>query len=75
VQLVTWNDYNEATCFEPTVEHGYEFLDATEKWWGDVTGRPVDLNDNREPLKEYFKSCSDVEKAEIPTETWKKYAE
>jgi hypothetical protein len=73
--MVTWNDYNEATCFEPTVQHGYEFLDATEKWWGQVTGRPVNLDDNRAALKAYIKSCSAAEKVEIPAETLKKYGE
>ena len=66
VQLVTWNDFNEATCFEPTVEHGYQFLDALETWWGKRTGRPVDLQDNRAPFETYKKECSDVERRELP---------
>lgn len=27
VQLVTWNDYSEATAFAPSVAHGWSFLD------------------------------------------------
>jgi hypothetical protein len=68
VQLVTWNDFNESTCFEPTVQHGFEWLDQLETWWGQATGHPVDLKDNRAAFEEYKKTCSDTEKSEIPTE-------
>jgi hypothetical protein len=64
--LVTWNDFNESTCFEPTVQHGFAFLDALEQGWGEKTGRPVNLADNREPLEQYQRDCSDPERAEIP---------
>jgi len=66
VQLVTWNDFNEATCFEPTTQYGYQSIDALEQWWGQKTGRAVDLKDNRRPFEEYRKSCSEAERAEIP---------
>src|SRR5205823_4147416 len=66
VQLVTFNDFTEGTCFEPTTQYGFQFLDALEKWWGDKTGRPVNLEDNRAAFKEYLKECSDVERAEVP---------
>ncbi len=66
VQLVTWNDFNESTCFEPTVDHGYQFVDALEKWWGEKTGRAVNLRDNRAAFEEYKRRCSDIERAEIP---------
>ena len=64
--MVTWNDFNESTCFEPTVEHGYQYLDEVERWWGEKTGRPVNLEDNRAPFAEYRKACSPTERAEIP---------
>ena len=66
VQLVTWNDFNESTCFEPTVQHKFEYIDALEKWWGEKTGRAVDLKDNREPFEEYKRTCSPEERGELP---------
>ncbi len=65
IQIVTWNDFNEATVVEPTVEHGFEFLDAIETWLGQHTGRTVDLDDNRAPFEEYRRTCSDAQRAEI----------
>jgi glycoprotein endo-alpha-1,2-mannosidase len=67
VQCVTWNDFNEATCFEPTVEHGFDFVNELERWWGEKTGRPVDWYDNRAAFEQYKRECSDAERAEIPT--------
>ena len=50
IQIVTWNDWQEGTAVEPSREHGFRYLDAIESWWGRLTGRPVDLVDNRKPL-------------------------
>ncbi len=66
IQLVTWNDFNEGTALEPSLEQGYQYLDALETWWGERTGRPVDLNDNREPLARYLQSASRAQAAEVP---------
>jgi hypothetical protein len=30
IQLVTWNDYGEGTCIEPTREAGYRYLEAVQ---------------------------------------------
>lgn len=30
-QLVTWNDWGEGTCIEPSVEYGYRDLEATQR--------------------------------------------
>jgi len=66
VQIVTWNDFNEGTMVEPTRENGFWYLDAIETWWGEKTGRPVNLMDNRQPFLDYVSHCSSQEKAELP---------
>lgn len=66
VQVVTWNDFGEGTMVEPSREVGFWYLDALETWWGERTGRPVDLADNRQPFLDYAVNCSDEEKAELP---------
>ena len=69
VQLVTWNDFNELNaCFEPTVNYGYQFLDALEQWWGQKTGRPVNPAEKRQAFEEYQKRAiaRAQERAEIP---------
>ncbi|MBL8993379.1 MAG: hypothetical protein JNM63_08570 [Spirochaetia bacterium] len=73
VQIVTWNDFEEGTVVEPTRDFGYWYLDAIETWWGEKTGRPVDLNDNREPFREYASACSGVSKGELPADSWDAY--
>lgn len=52
IQIVTWNDWQEGTAVEPSREQGFEYLDAIEEWWGRISGRPVDLQDNRDPFEE-----------------------
>lgn len=34
LQLATWNDYGEGTMFEPTLEHGYDFLLTLQEFLG-----------------------------------------
>jgi len=58
VQIVTWNDFNEGTEVEPTREHQFQYLDAIETWWGQKTGRPVNLDDNRAAFDEFKKKTS-----------------
>lgn len=53
IQIVTWNDFNEGTEIEPTLEHGFNYLDALEQWIGKIKGRPVNLDDNRRPYQAY----------------------
>ncbi|MDQ8193916.1 hypothetical protein QEH59_05740 [Coraliomargarita sp. SDUM461004] len=67
IQLVTWNDFNEGTALEPTVSDGFQYLDALETWFGEHSGRAVNLDDNREPLHRYLKSASAQQLAEVPT--------
>lgn len=44
VQLVTWNDYSEATSFAPSVRHGWSFLDISEYWvWWFKRGEPLPI--------------------------------
>lgn len=66
IQLVTWNDFNEGTSLEPTLENGFQYLDALEVWLGDKTGRAVNLEDNRIPFRRYLEQVSEAGKKEIP---------
>jgi len=54
IQLVTWNDFQEGTCFEPTIERGYnelEFIqDRVREWKEDF---PFTQEDLRRPLELY----------------------
>jgi glycoprotein endo-alpha-1,2-mannosidase len=66
VQMITWNDFNEGTCFEPTVQNRFTFLEAIAKWWNATTGKPVDIAGIRTPFETYKQNCSESERAEIP---------
>ena len=68
IQLVTWNDFNEGTAMEPTVEQGYQYLDALESWWGERTGRVINLEDNRVPFTRYMQSANSSQLAELPAQ-------
>ncbi|GHC00402.1 endo-1,3-alpha-glucanase family glycosylhydrolase [Cerasicoccus arenae] len=68
IQVVTWNDFNEGTAIEPSLDEGYLYLDSLETWIGERTGRVVDLSDNRLPLKEYLKNASSAQLDEMLTE-------
>ncbi len=39
VQIVTWNDWNEGTEIEPSLEFGRAYLDATQRYAAQYTGR------------------------------------
>lgn len=73
VQVVTWNDFPEGTAVEPTVEHGFAWVDALERWWGGATGRPVNLADNRGPFLRYLRRCSREQRAEIPVAAFRHF--
>lgn len=75
IQIVTWNDFNEGTALEPTLDNGFQYLDALETWWGEKTGRSVNLNDNRKAFQEYLENVSAEERMEILPEAKKKAAE
>lgn len=66
VQLVTWNDFNEGTCFEPTVQYGTRFLETLGAWWRQSTGKDVHLDQLGAALDQYKRECSAQERAEIP---------
>ena len=66
VQLVTWNDFNEGTCFEPTVQNGTRFLESLGNWWHTNTGKEVHLDLLQSAMDQYRKECSEQERAEIP---------
>src|SRR5581483_8505463 len=66
IQCITWNDFNEGTCFEPTLQHGFAFIDEVEKFIGKLHGRPVNLDDNRKPYEDYVRTCTDRERQELP---------
>jgi hypothetical protein len=66
VQIVTWNDFNEGTVVEPTVENGYKILDEIELWWNNMTGRSVNLLDNRDAYRQYLKTCSPAQRSLLP---------
>lgn len=65
IQIVTWNDFNEGTVLEPTLENGFQYLDALETWWGEKTGRPVNLANNRDAFMEYLQFASPEERLEV----------
>ena len=66
VQLVTWNDFNEGTCFEPTVQNGARFLTQLGEWWHSQTGKEVQLSGISAAFDRYKQECSATEHAEIP---------
>lgn len=53
VQVVTWNDFQEGTTVEPAREYGFTFLDLTERFVADYTGRPNRPRDNDWGLRIY----------------------
>jgi glycoprotein endo-alpha-1,2-mannosidase len=66
VQMVTWNYFNEGTCFEPTVQNGTHFLESLGTWWHNSTGKEIHLDQLPATFEQYKKECSDKERAEIP---------
>ncbi|MBU0678729.1 MAG: hypothetical protein KJ626_11500 [Verrucomicrobia bacterium] len=53
VQIVTWNDFEEGTTIEPTVEYEFQFLDLTERFVSAFSGRKEDLRNNAWPYRIY----------------------
>lgn len=52
LQISTWNDYGEGTNIEPTVEYGYQYLTALQKYTG-VSYNQQDL----ELIFRWYKVC------------------
>lgn len=46
IQIVTWNDFEEGTPIEPTLEFEFQFVDQTELHIESLTGRSKNLTDN-----------------------------
>lgn len=68
VQIVTWNDFQEGTTVEPTVEYGFTLLNLTERYVRDFTGRPSSYEDNQwgyriYRVRERLEAAGDVEAA------------
>lgn len=66
IQISTWNDFEEGTTIEPSEQYGFTFIDSTEKFVGQYTGREVDLGDNQVPwhiyqLRKQVEQLSDTE--------------
>lgn len=53
IQIATWNDFEEGTTIEPTVEYGFTFVDQSERQIEKVTGRRADVSDNKLGLEVY----------------------
>lgn len=66
LQLVTWNDFNEGTCLEPTLQNGFTYMDAFATWWAARHGRKADLDAIRKPFLDYVEQCGGEAKAELP---------
>jgi hypothetical protein len=49
LQLATWNDFGEGTCFEPSLENGYKYLVRIQQY----TGVPYTENDLKEVYRFY----------------------
>lgn len=68
VQIVTWNDFNEGTEVEPTVEEGFAMLDEIGAWWAGVKGNVFDPARLRSALRSYLKGRSASQRADTPEE-------
>lgn len=66
IQIVTWNDFNEGTVVEPTIQNGFQYLDAIATWWSARNGQAADLDSIRRPFLDYVKQCSPEQLAELP---------
>jgi len=53
IQIATWNDFEEGTTIEPAREYGFTYLDRTEQFVEDYTGRHARPGDNRLPFELY----------------------
>ncbi|QQE13063.1 hypothetical protein JD969_06275 [Planctomycetota bacterium] len=73
VQIMTWNDWEEGTAVEPSRDFGFTYVDTIEKWWGDVTGREVNLEDNRQGFEGLLGELSEFQSDELPESVRAKY--
>lgn len=66
IQFETWNDFNEGTCIEPSLQNGFTYLDAIATWWAARQGGKADLDAIRRPFLNYVKQCGPEARAELP---------
>jgi hypothetical protein len=66
VQIVTWNDFNEGTEVEPTVEEGFAMLDEIGRWWAEIKGRAFDGKGLRAALRQYLGGLSADRRNDTP---------
>ena len=66
VQIVTWNDFNEGTEVEPTVEEGFAMLDEIGRWWAEIKGKAFDGEHLRAALRRYLGSISAARRNDTP---------
>jgi hypothetical protein len=72
IQISTWNDFEEGTTIEPAEPYGFTFIDLTEQFVGEYTGRSVNLDDNQRPWRLYQlrKKIEDLDDPAVQSE-WK----
>jgi len=70
VQIVTWNDFNEGTEVEPTVEEGFAMLEEIGGWWAAVKGREYNNNGLRGALRSYLEGLSPARRADTPPQAF-----
>jgi glycoprotein endo-alpha-1,2-mannosidase len=66
VQIVTWNDFNEGTEVEPTVEEGFAMLDEIGRWWAPIKGHTFDGEGLRAALRQYLVGLSAERRGDTP---------
>ena len=66
VQIVTWNDFNEGTEVEATVEEGFAMLDEIGRWWAPIKGRTFDAEGLRAALRQYLGGLSAERRDDTP---------
>lgn len=68
VQIVTWNDFNEGTEIEPTVEEGFLMLDTIGAWWAGVKNRSYDPAGVRAALRGFLNRIPEARRTGLPVE-------
>lgn len=53
VQVVTWNDFAEGTCVEPTFQYGNLYLELLGEWFGRRNGREYEYGRTQLPYRWY----------------------
>lgn len=53
VQIATWNDFQEGTVIEPTIDDRYTYLNKTEMYISKYKNHDVNIKDNEFPFQIY----------------------